>query len=343
MRTLVRTIILFSIWLGFAAAPVAAQSIESLYRGKTVKLVLAAAPGGGADLYARIFIKHFGRHVPGNPTFVIQNVPGAGGMTAALQMMNAAPRDGSTIAFLQRNSLVEPILAEQAGAFDPRKLNWLGSLNKDTYVIIAWHASGVATLDDVRQKELVLGNTGGGNENLTFPELLNQTAGTKFRLVRGYPGSHDLALAIERGEVQGRALTWTTLRGDHPDWIRDHKVNILVQLGLSRNPEIGDAPSALELVTKPEDRQLLEFMFAPLEAGRPFALPPDTPEPIVTALRKAFVELAADREFVDEVKARGGSIEFIDGDAAQALIRKLYETPPQVVERARSVLRASRK
>ena len=139
---------------------------------------------------------------------------------------------------LQRNNLLEPLLSDRDVGFDPRKVTWIGSLNKDTYLIFSWHTSGVRTLEDARQKELILGNTGGGNENVTFPLLLNQTIGTKFRLVRGYKGSGDLAIAIERGEVQGRAMTWTTLRGEHPDWLKDNKVNVIVQLALKRNADL---------------------------------------------------------------------------------------------------------
>jgi tripartite-type tricarboxylate transporter receptor subunit TctC len=339
IRTVARAAL--SLGLLLLATVAQAQSIESLYRGKSIRLVVAAAPGGGADLYARVLVKYFGRHIPGNPSFIIQNRPGGGGMTAALHTMAVAPHDGSTIAFLQRNSLLEPLLSDHKSDFDPRRLNWLGSLNKDTYVIIAWHTAPVKSLKDALTTELILGNTGGGNENVTFPELLNRVLGSKFRLVRGYPGSHELGLAIERGEVQGRALTWTTLRGDHTEWINERKVNLLVQFGLTRNPEIGDVPNALELVTNPDDRQLLELMFAPLEAGRPFALPPETPAPIVEALRKAFAELAADPDFIRDVKARGGSVELLNGLQTQQLIANVYKTPDPILARARAVLRAT--
>src|SRR5262245_60949 len=183
------------------------QTVERFYRGRTVKLMLAAAPGGGADIYARTLVRHLGRQIPGNPTFVIINQPGAGGLLAAGSLQNAAPKDGSTIGFLQRNNLIEPVLAEKDGGFDPRRVAWLGSLNRDTYVIFAWHTSGIRTIEDAMARELILGNTGGGNENVTYPLMLNQVAGTRFKLVRGYKGSADVAVAIERGEVQGRAMT----------------------------------------------------------------------------------------------------------------------------------------
>ena len=316
------------------------QTVEELYKGKQLKFVVAAAPGGGADLYARLVSKHFSRFIPGNPSIIVQNVPGAGGMTAASQLMNNPAKDGSVFALLQRNNLVEPLVSERRSGFDPRKLKWLGSLNKDTYVIIAWHTSGAKSLDDVKKAELLLGNTGGGNENVTFPEMMNKTLGTKFKLVRGYPGSHDVALAIERGEVQGRAVTWTTLVGEHSDWMRDKKINIIAQLGLGRNPDVGDIPNATEFVTNANDKSLFDFMFSPLEAGRPFAMPPETPAPVVEALRKAFVDMANDKEFVAELKARGGSVELLNGGDTQALINRLFETPEPTLARARELLKS---
>ena len=218
-------------FLGGLSTRADAQSVENFYRGRTAKLIVAAAPGGGADLYARVLARHLGKHIPGHPTFVIQNTPGAAGLLVARQLQSSPPGDGSVIALLQRNNLLEPLLSNRDVGFDPRKVIWIGSLNKDTYLIFSWHTSGVRTLEDAMQKELILGNTGGGNENVTFPLLLNQTIGTRFKLVRGYKGSGDLAIAIERGEVQGRAMTWTTLRGDHPDWLKDKKVDVTGESG----------------------------------------------------------------------------------------------------------------
>ena len=321
----------------FNSAIVRAQPVEDFYRGKSLKLLVSAAVGGGADLYARVFARHYGKHIPGHPTFVVQNVPGAAGLLVAGQMQKSAPRDGSVIAFLQRNNLVEPLLADHDLGFDPRRLNWLGSLNKDTYVIVAWHTAPVKTIEDALHRELVLGNTGGGTENVTFPLLLNRTLGTKFKLVRGYKGSDEVALAIERGEVQGRAITWTTLRSDHANWLAENKVNVLVQLAMRRLQDLPVVPSALEYVKSASDRQLFEFMFAPLEAGRPIALPPDTPPDRLAALRKAFAELAADPEFLAEITSRGGSVEFFAGDQTQALIENIYRTPPEILSKAREI------
>lgn len=322
---------------GLCAGIARAQPVEDFYRGRTVKLVVSAAVGGGADLYARVFARHFGKHIPGRPAFVVQNVPGAAGLVAAGQMQNTAPRDGSVIAFLQRNNLAEPLLADHDLGFDPRRLNWIGSLNKDTYVVFAWHTAAVKTIEDAFKQELVLGNTGGGTENVTFPLLLNKVLGTKFKLVRGYKGSDELALAIERGEVQGRAITWTTMRSEHANWLKEHKVNLLVQMAMQRHPDLPDVPSALDYVHSASDRQLFELMFVVLEAGRPIALPPQTPADRLAALRRAFADLSADAEFRAEIASRGGSLELLPGEQMQILLDAIYRTPRDVLMRARDV------
>ena len=290
------------------------------------------------DLYARVLARHLGKHIPGHPTFVIQNTPGAAGLLVARQLQSSPPGDGSVIALLQRNNLLEPLLSNRDVGFDPRKVIWIGSLNKDTYLIFSWHTSGVRTLEDAMQKELILGNTGGGNENVTFPLLLNQTIGTRFKLVRGYKGSGDLAIAIERGEVQGRAMTWTTLRGDHPDWLKDKKVDVIVQLALKRNADLPAVPSAVEYIKNENDRRLYQLLLATLDVGRPFAVAKGTPPDRVAAIRKAFGELSEDREFLKELEHRGGSIEYLTGEEVEQVISSIYMTPRDIIDRARSLV-----
>jgi len=325
--------------LGTLSIRAHAQSIEDFYRGRSVRLTVAADVGGGADLYARVLARHLGKHIPGHPTFVIQNTPGAAGLLVARQLQNSAPGDGSVVVLLQRNNLLEPLLSDRDVGFDPRKVTWIGSLNRDTYLIFSWHTSGIRTIEDAMQKDLILGNTGGGNENVTFPLLLNQTIGTKFKLVRGYKGGGDLAIAIQRGEIQGRAITWTSLRGDHPDWLNEKKVNVIVQLALERNPDLPEVPSAVEYVKDEKDRGLYKLLLATLEAGRPFAIAKDTPPDRVAALRKAFAELSQDGEFLTELRQRGGSIEYMTGEEIEQLISSIYATPRDVIDRARALVK----
>jgi len=330
--------VLAHLLLGVLSTSADAQTVENFYRGRSVKLVVSAAPGGGADLHARVLVRHLGKHIPGHPTFVVQHVPGAAGLLAAGQVQATVPADGSVISLLQRNNLLEPLLALRDVGFDPRKVSWLGSLNKDTYLIVSWHTSGIRTLEDAMQKELILGNTGGGNENLTFPLLLNQTIGTKFKLVRGYKGNADLAIAMERGEVLGRAVTWTTLRGDRADWITQNKINLIVQLALKRNPELPNVPSAIEFAKDEDTRTLFELMFSTLEAGRPFAVPLRTPPDRLVALRAAFKSLSNDKEYIAEQTSHGGSVEFLGGEDIEGLLTSIYRTPPHLIERARKLV-----
>jgi tripartite-type tricarboxylate transporter receptor subunit TctC len=328
--------IMAAVLLGASSIAAHAQSVEDFYRGRSLRMTVAAAPGGGADLYARVVVRHLGRHIPGNPSIVVQHTPGAAGLLAARQLQGSAPGDGSVIALLQRNNLLEPLLAERDVGFDPRKVTWVGSLSKDTYLIFSWHTSGVRTIEDAMQRELILGNTGGGNENVMFPLLLNQTLGTKFKLVRGYKGGGDLALAIQRGEVQGRAITWTTLRADHPDWVRDKKINVIV-LALKRSQDLPDVPAAVEYLKDEKDRRLYQLLFATFEAGRPFAVASGTPPDRVAALRNAFAELARDREFLRELALRGGSMEYMSGEEIEQLISSIYATPRDIIDRARAL------
>jgi tripartite-type tricarboxylate transporter receptor subunit TctC len=329
---------LVQLLLGSLPTRAQAQSVEDFYRGRSVRLTVAAAVAGGADLYARVLARHLGKHIPGNPTFIVQNTPGAAGLLVARQLQGSAPGDGSVVAFLQRNNLIEPLLSDRDVGFDPRKVTWIGSLNRDTYLIFSWHTSGIRTIEDAMQKELILGNTGGGNENVTFPLLLNQTIGTKFKLVRGYKGNGDLTIAIERSEIQGRAITWTTLRGDHPDWLNEKKVNVIVQLALKRNPDLPEVPSAMEYIKDEKDRRLYQLLFAALEAGRPFAIAKGTPPDRVVALRKAFAELSQDGEFLSELQQRGGSVEYMPGEEVEQLISSIYATPRDVIDRARALV-----
>jgi tripartite-type tricarboxylate transporter receptor subunit TctC len=264
----------------------------------------------------------------------------AGGLLAAGILQNTAPKDGGTIGFLQRNNLLEPVLAERDSGFDPRRVAWLGSLSRDTYVIFAWHTSGIRTIQDAMARELILGNTAGGNENVTYPLMLNQLAGTRFKLVRGYKGSDEVALAIERGEVQGRAITWTTLTADHAEWLAEKKVSVLIQLTTRKHPDLPDIPVALDIARSDQDRRLFELMMSPLEAGRPFAVPLGTPTDRIAALRAAFEAVAKDASFQAEVKARGGSVELMPGGDVQALVDQLYQTPKELIARARGVSQA---
>lgn len=317
-----------------------AQTPEEFYKGKTVNLIVSAAPGGGADLYARAFIKYFSKHLPGQPNVVVTNLPGAGGLTAAAQLQNSEPRDGTVIAVLQRNNLYLPLVSAEKIAFDPREVNWVGSLNKETYALVAWENAKVKKVEDLFTQPMTIGATSFNNENRTFPAIINQFLGGKIEIVPGYKGNDEIALAMERGEVQGRALTVTSLMGGNDaSWLKDGKINVITQMGVEPNAAIPDVPMIMDYVKDPTAKALFEFMFLPLQAGRPVAAPPEVPADRLAALRTAFEAAAADPEFIAELKKQNATVEMINGDAVKAIVDKLYAAPADVVDAVKTLLK----
>lgn len=323
---------------GFAATAWA-ETAEEFYKGKTVTLMVSASPGGGADLYARAFAPFFSKHMPGQPNVMVTNVPGAGGLTAAAQLQNSAARDGTIVAALQRNNLYLPIVSSEKLAFDPRAVNWIGSLNKESYVLITWENAPVKTIDDLFTQPLTIGSTSFNNENRTFPAMINEYLGGKMDIIPGYKGNDEISLAMERGEVQGRAVTTTSLLGGNDaNWLRDGKLNVVAQLAMEPSAAVPGVPMILDKVTEPETRSVFEFMFAPLAAGRPFAAPPEVPQERLEALRAAFEATAKDPDFIAEVAKQNATVEMISGQDIHDILETLYATPQEVLERVKTLL-----
>lgn len=326
--------------LGVSLSAASAETVEQFYNGKTVKLLVGGANGGGYDIFARAFAPYLVQYLPGHPHVIVQNVPGVGGIMAAGQIAQTMPRDGTVIAALQSNTPLDPLLGSAKDVpFDPLKLNWLGSLTKETNITVAWHTARVKTVDDLFTTEMLVGSSGAGTDATIYSALLNKTLGTKLKVVSGYRGGNEIDIAMERGEVEGRAsMTLTTLRGSHPDWLRDGKVRIIVQLALARDSSIPEVPSIMEFVKNEDDRRLYALLLARLETGRPYALGPDVPDERVKALRDAFAAAANDPRFGQDIERRGGGIQLLAGDKMQEMIEKLYHTAPSVVEKARELI-----
>ncbi len=317
-----------------------AQSPEEFYKGKTVTLIVSAAPGGGADLYARSFVKYLSKYLPGTPNVIINNLPGAGGLTAAGQLQNSAVRDGTVIAMLQRNNLYLPLVSEEKIAFDPRTVGWLGSLNKETYALATWENAPVKKIDDLFAQPLTVGSTSFNNENRTFPAIINQYLGGKMDIVAGYKGNDEIALAMERGEVQGRFLTVTSLvSGNDASWLKDGKIHVIAQMGVEPNPAIPDVPLILDYVKEPQAKALFDFMFLPLQTGRPFAAPPEVPADRLAALRKAFEDAANDAAFKDELVKQNATVELLNGQQTEEIVKTLYATPPETIDAVKALLK----
>ncbi|MBZ9653742.1 Bug family tripartite tricarboxylate transporter substrate binding protein [Phyllobacterium lublinensis] len=316
-----------------------AQTVEEFYKANTVTLVVSAAPGGAADFFAREFLPYLSKYIPGQPKIIVENQPGAGGMVTALQLQSTRPRDGTVIALLQRNNMYLPLVSEENKAFDPRQIKWLGSLNKENYTVAAWDSAPVKKAEDLFTTTLKIGSTSFANENRTFPAMLNQYFGTKFDIVTGYEGSEAIGLAMERGEVQGRMLTVNNLTaGNEAGWVKEGKLHVIVQVGVEKSPAFPDVPNITEFSKDPEVLALANFMFAPLNAGRPFAVPPGIPEDRLAALRKAFDEAAADPDFLAAMKKMNSSVEPITGQEVEAIIASLYATPESVVAKVKALM-----
>jgi tripartite-type tricarboxylate transporter receptor subunit TctC len=316
------------------------EPAEDFYRGRTITVSVGLSVGGGYDLHARVFARYFGKHVPGNPSIVVKNAPGAAGLTLVNSIYNTAPRDGTEIATFDRGIPLDPLLNGVNTRFDPLRLSWIGSTDNDASTCLSWHTSPVKIFADVFERELIVGGTGSTANAVAYPRALNAVLGTKFRVITGYPGSAEALIAMERGETHGFcSMGFATLESLRPDWVRDHKVNQLVQLAVKKNPDHPEVPLALDLAKTAADRQALTLMFSPNLYARPFAAPPELPPERLALLRKAFNETVTDPDYAAEAKARGLHIELVTGAEIEKIIRQLYDTPRAVVERMREAMK----
>jgi tripartite-type tricarboxylate transporter receptor subunit TctC len=316
---------------------VLAQSAESI--NKQIIVYVAGTAGGGIDLYARFLARYFGKHIPGNPTVVVQDMPGAGGIRAANFIAQAAPRDGTAIGTFPGGPLIEPLVGARTVDYDMSKFNWIGAISRDVSVCFALGKTPFKTIDDARAREMVIAGTGAGSETDTLPLVLNETLGTKFRVITGYLGSKETLLAMENGEVHGRCgMTYSSLRVSKPDWIRDKQVNILVQLGRQKSRDLPNVPLITDLLSKTEDKQLFDLLTVGTVVGRPFALPPGTPSGLVTMLRRAFDATVVDPDFLAEGQKTNSEISPSTGEDVQRIITEAYATPRAVVDRAKALL-----
>jgi tripartite-type tricarboxylate transporter receptor subunit TctC len=324
-----------------ATTPAFAQDpIASFYRGKTITIGVGFTAGGGYDLHARTLARHLGRHVPGNPNIVVKNVPGAAGLTLVNALANTAPKDGTEIATFDRAIPLEPLVSPERARFDALKLNWIGSTDNDVSTCFAWHTARVKTLDDLLKHELVVGGTGTGGNATIYPRLLNAVLGTRFKIVPGYPGSTEVLLAIERGESEGFcSMGFVTLEYTKPHWVRDRSVNVLVQLGITKNKDHLDVPLALDLAKTPEDRQAIELVVSPNLFARPFTAPPDVPPERVRALRQAFNATLADPDYLAEAAARKMQVVLVKGEEIDAVLKRIYSMPRSVMDRVKEAIK----
>jgi tripartite-type tricarboxylate transporter receptor subunit TctC len=334
--------LLFSAAAGLAAAvvlaaPAAADAVEDFYKGKKMTIIIGGTPGGGYDVYARQLARFIGNYIPGKPGIISQNMQGAGSIRAANYVYNVARKDGTIMGAVQRTIPLLPLYGAPGLQYDPLKFNWIGSLNNEISVCVSRKDSGVATLADAQQKQLIIGGSG-ANDTENFPAVLNNLLGTKFKIVSGYKGP-DIALAMERNEVQGRCgWSWSSLKNQHSDWIKNGTINILIQLSVEKLDEI-KAPFVMDLAKNEEQRDVLELVFAPQAFGRPFMMPPDVPAERVKAVRDAFTKAATDEKLIKDLERVKFDLALVSGERMQTLIAKLLKTPRAVIDKAADTMK----
>jgi tripartite-type tricarboxylate transporter receptor subunit TctC len=331
-------------WTTAALVALLLMPVSTPATAQSVNLVVGFSPGAAYDIYMRTLARHIGRHLPGNPTVVPQNMAGAGSMRVANFLYNAAPKDGFTIGMFARGLAMQPLLDDQGVQYDARKLNWIGSLGTDVSMVFSWHTKPFKSLDDVRAREMVVGATGSGADSVIFPYILNGVLGTKFKVVTGYPGANDFLLAMERGETEGTAgVSWSTVSASKPDWVREHKINVLVQLGTKKHPDLGAAPLVLDFAKTESDRGVLELIFSRQEMAYPVVAPPGVPAERVQVLRQALAATVKDPEYLADAKRQTLETDAVSGANITALIERLYQSPPEVVARAKAALEDGKK
>lgn len=319
------------------ADPARADAIADFYSGHGINLVIGYSVGGGYDLYARLLARHIGAFIPGNPTVVPQSMPGAGSLKAAIYLSSIAPKDGTTFGTFGRTIPLEPLL--QGARFDPRKLSWIGSITSDVSLCVSWSGSPVRTLDDALTKPAKFGGQGAGSDPDVFASILKKMLGANLQLVTGYPGNNELALAMERGEIDGYCgLSYSSLVAAHPDWLRDHKINILVQAALERSPDLPGVPMLLDRVTDPKQNAALRMILSAQTMARPYAAAPGVSPDRLAALREAFQRAVNSPEFRTEAQKLGLDVNPVGYARIDELLKQLYDNPPEVIAIAKQAV-----
>ena len=315
-------------------APAHAQSVEDFYKGKSITLAIGFTPGGGYDLYARHLARHMGKFIPGRPTIVPQNMAGAGSLRAANFIYSAAPKDGTAFGTFARTTGLNPLL-ESGATFDGTKFTWLGSVTNDISLCVTWHTSKANTWENFLKYPTNLGGQAPSSEPDIFANLYKNVFGAPIKLVPGYPGTNEITLAMERGEVDGLCgLSWSTIQTRHLQWLKEKKINLLVQASFKKDPEIGNVPLVMDLTKDNEKLQILKLILAAQEMARPFAAPPDIPRDRAAALIAAFDATMKDAEYLADAKKSRIDVNPVSGADIDKLLAELYATPKDVIQTA---------
>jgi tripartite-type tricarboxylate transporter receptor subunit TctC len=327
--------------LGLASGLCHAQTAAEFYGRTSVRLLISADPGGSYDSNARLVARHLGKHIPGNPRIVAEQMVGASGRIAANYLYNVAPKDGSVIALVQQSVPMGQVTGEPGVQYDAGRFNWIGSPILLDDVLVVWHATGVRTMEDAKKKEVVIGATSTTGTNYLYPKITNELLGTKFKIVTGYQGATPIKLALERGEVEGHGSNpWSDWKVTKPDWVRDKKIIPLMQMSLEKHPDLPDVPLLIDLATNPEVKAVFELMSITADIGRPFVTAPGVPTERVAVLREAFAKTMQDTDFLADAAKANIDIKLIDGHELEVLVQRVLSSPKSAVELLKSALSA---
>ncbi len=318
------------------AQPAAGDPIADFYRGKQISLISSAKQGGGIWTYASVFAPYLGAHIPGQPHVIVQSMPGAGGIRTMQYLDTVAPKDGTTLGLVHSSVSFAPLYGVKGATFDPRKMNWIGSVDSAPALCVAWHTSNIRSWQDLLEKPFLVGTTGAGSQMETLPAMLNKLFGTKIKLISGYQGGGDIFIAMERGELQGRCSGGlvTGIRSTRPDWFSQKKVFVPIQITMKRSHDLPDAPAIGEFVKDDRTKRILELILAPQDMDRPIVAPPGVPSERVTALRAAFHKAVNDPAFLAEAKSRKLAVEELSGPQVADIIKRAYALPPDIIRDA---------
>jgi tripartite-type tricarboxylate transporter receptor subunit TctC len=325
---------------GVLQTPAAAQSVAEFYKGRSISFIIGGGAGGGYDAYYRALARHMGKHIPGNPSFIPKNLPAAGGLAAASTIYTTADRDGATIGAFANNVTMDPLFGNPGARYDALKLNWIGSIGKLQNVCATWHKSPIKSIQQAKEREVIVGAAGATSNTAVMPRVLNALLDTKFRVVAGYDPGAGLTLSIERGEVEGICgLSWSTMKASRPHWIKNNLLNVIVQMGLEKLPDLPKVPAALDLVSDPDRKRVLTLILMRQEPGRPVAAPPGVPADRLAALRKAFDATMKDPDFVKEAAKLNMEIEPLTAAQIHKLLAEAYASPKPIIQKAADLLR----
>jgi tripartite-type tricarboxylate transporter receptor subunit TctC len=335
-------VVLTTVVLGLSATPAAAQSVADFYAGKQITMIVGSTVGGGYDNQARLVARHLGRHIPGNPTIIVQNMPAAGSLAATNHMFNIAPKDGSTIALVQRGMLLIKNWNPSGVRFELGQFNFIGSINREVALAVSRADAPVKTTDQLFKTELITGATSGIDPEIT-PRLLNALIGTKFKLVMGYPGVNEIVLAMERGEVQGLA-DWSisSIKAARPAWLAEKKINLLMQIALEKDPEFAQVPFALDFVKNDADRAVMQLYLTQKTVARPVIAPPGVPADRIAALRSAFAALATDKQFLADGAKTKLDVAPVLGPEVDKVIAMITAASPETAARLQKAIASER-